>query len=263
MDKDFCRFLPGDHPWQKHIILLDCVRSTNTLAKEMAKNGAPHGTVVVADCQTGGRGRLGRSFHSPAEMGLYMSVVLRYACGPETLMHLTCAVGVSICDALQTKFGIRPRIKWINDIIFGDKKLAGILTELVTVGRETCAIVGIGLNCCQNSGDFPADIRDKAVSLAQIMDQEISRPAVFAGILQNLQQMDTRLLTRQKAIMDRYRQDCITPGSEVSVVQGDTVRHGLALQVEDDGSLLVRFSTGQTQTVNSGEVSIRGMYGYV
>ncbi len=263
MDKNFCRFLPGDHPWQKHIILLEHAESTNTLAKEMAKNGAPHGTVVVADCQTGGRGRLGRTFHSPAGMGIYMSVILRFPCKPEEIMHLTCATAVSICDAIQANFGIRPQIKWTNDIIFGTKKLAGILTELVVTGHETCAIVGIGLNCCQQTTDFAAEIRATALSLGQILNQEISRPAVFAEILQALQNMDAQLLTEQKTIMERYRQDCATIGKVISLVRGDSVRHGLALGVSDEGALLVRYDDGTEEAVSSGEVSIRGMYGYV
>ena len=263
MKNQMNHFLPGDHPWQNQIILLDSVESTNTLAKEMAKNGAPHGTVVVADRQTAGRGRLGRSFQSPAGMGIYMSVILRYGCKPEELMHLTCACGVSICDALAQIAGIRPGIKWINDLVVDGKKLAGILTELVITGRETCAIVGIGLNVCQNPMDFDPEIRAKATSLWQILDQKVAREAVFGEILQKIYQMDQHLLTGKAAIMERYRKDCITLGKQISVVRGEEIRHGQALSVTDDGALLVRFDDGSEETVNSGEVSIRGMYGYV
>lgn len=256
-------FLPGDHPWQNQIILLDSVESTNTLAKEMAKNGASHGTVVLADRQTAGRGRLGRRFHSPAGMGIYMSVILRYACKPEELMHLTCACSVSICDALTKAAGIRPGIKWINDLVVGQKKLGGILTELVITGRETCAIVGIGLNVCQNPMDFDPEIRAIATSLGQILDQKVAREAVFDAILREIYKMDQTLLTDKAAIMERYRKDCITIGKQISVVRGEEVRHGQALRITDDGALLVRFDDGSEQEVNSGEVSIRGMYGYV
>ena len=263
MEMNINRFLPGDHPWQNQIILLDRVESTNTLAKEMAKNGAPHGTVLLADCQTGGRGRLGRSFHSPAGMGIYMSVILRYTCSPEELMHLTCACAVSVCDAVTEITDIRPDIKWTNDLIVGQKKLAGILTELVITGQETCAIVGIGLNVGQNSMDFDPQIRAIATSLRIILDQKVAREAVFDAILQKIYDMDQSLLTDKASIMERYRKDCITVGKQISVVRGEDVRHGLALSVTDDGALLVRFDDGSVQEVNSGEVSIRGMYGYV
>ena len=255
--------LPGDHPWQKQIILLDSVESTNTLAKEMAKNGAPHGTVLIADCQTGGRGRLGRSFHSPGGMGIYMSVILRYACKPEQLMHLTCACAVSVCDAVTQAAGIRPKIKWINDLVVGQKKLAGILTELVINGQETCAIVGIGLNVCQKATDFDPQIQSIATSLALISGQQVARQAIFDAILQNIYEMDQRLLSGKADIMARYRKECITIGQHISVVRGDEIRHGQALAVTDEGALLVRYDDGPTQEVNSGEVSIRGMYGYV
>jgi len=255
--------LPGDHPWQNQIILLDSVESTNTLAKEMAKNGAPHGTVLLAQQQTGGRGRLGRRFHSPAGMGIYMSVILRYPCKPEALMHLTCACAVSVCDAVTEIAGFRPEIKWINDLVVGQKKLAGILTELVITGQETCAIVGIGLNVCQNPMDFDPEIRTIATSLRQILDREVAREALFDAIVQKIYEMDKTLMTHRTAIMDRYRAGCITVGKYISVLRGEEVRHGQALSITDDGALLVRFDDGNMQEVNSGEVSIRGMYGYV
>lgn len=255
--------LPGDHPWQNQIIHFDSVESTNTLAKEMAKNGAPHGTVLISDSQTAGRGRLGRSFHSPGGMGIYMSVILRYACKPEELMHLTCACADSLCQAVTEVTGIRPGIKWINDLVVGQKKLAGILTELVVTGQETCAIVGIGLNVCQKTADFDPQIQSIATSLALISGQQFSRPAVFDAIVQNIYRMDQSLFTQKDRIMTRYRQNCITLGQQISVVRGDEIRHGQALAITDEGGLLVRYNDGTTQEVNSGEVSVRGMYGYV
>ena len=257
------QLLPGDHPWQNQIHHFACVESTNTLAKEMAKQGAPHGTVLIADSQTGGRGRLGRHFHSPADMGIYMSVILRYGCKAEKLMHLTCACGVSICDAVAECIGIRPGIKWTNDLVHQGKKLGGILTELVFCGEEICAIVGIGLNCSQNPTDFDQEIRPIAASLTMISDQKVAREQVAAAMIRHLLQMDAQLLADPKAIMERYRKDCITIGKEISLLRGDTVRHGIALEVEDDGALLVRFIDGSTEAVQSGEVSVRGMYGYV
>ena len=107
--------LPGDYPWQNHIIWYDNIDSTNTKAKEMAANGAPHGTAILADHQTGGRGRMGRSFHSPAGKGIYLSLILRPNCPARELLHLTCAVAVAAADGIQAATGLRPGIKWTND----------------------------------------------------------------------------------------------------------------------------------------------------
>ena len=140
----------------------DTIDSTNTRARELARQGASHGTVLIADHQTSGRGRRGRSFHSPAGSGIYMSVILRPNCSPQELMHLTCAVAVAACDAVETTAGIRPGIKWINDLILQNRKLGGILTEMsvdAKTGMVEYAVIGIGINCSQTPNDFPADIR--------------------------------------------------------------------------------------------------------
>ena len=256
-------YLSTSYPWKDRLHHFDCVESTNTLAKEMAKNGAPHGTVLIADRQTAGRGRLGRSFHSPARQGIYMSVILRYRCKAEDLMHLTCACGVAVCDALEPILNTRPGIKWINDLVYNRKKLAGILTELVFTGDEICAIVGIGINCCQNPEDFDPSIRSIATSVAMITGQAPNREQLIAAILEQLVLMDQQLLSNRSKLMERYRADCITLGQSVSVLQNEIAEHGTALNVRDDGALLVRFDDGSERAVNAGEVSVRGMYGYV
>lgn len=263
MVQSILQHLPIDHPWADRIHYFDCVESTNTLAKEMAKAGVPHGTVLIADRQTAGRGRLGRSFLSPGGMGIYMSVILRYDCQVTDLMHLTCACGVHLCNAVETQLQLRPGIKWINDLVYERKKLAGILTELVFTGSQVCAIVGIGLNCCQAQEDIDPQIRSVATSIAMITGQQPHREPLVAQILQELRTMDQQLLTHREVLMAQYRQDCITLGQRISILQNDTVQHGTAMDILSDGALLVQFDDGREGTVNSGEVSIRGMYGYV
>ena len=265
MKEQIQTYLPGDHPWQNQIIWFDSTDSTNVRAKALALEGAPHGTILIAGHQTVGKGRLGRSFHSPAGMGIYMSVILRPDCAPTELMHLTCAVAVSMCDALEEAAGIRPGIKWTNDLVYGSKKLAGILTELGldARGRVSYAIIGIGLNCCQRPEDFPEDIRDMAGSLASVTGREISRAQTAAAMIRALEQMDRTLLTGKAHILDRYRRDCVTLGREVALIRGDDVRHGTALDIDGEGALVVRFEDGSIQAVSSGEVSVRGMYGYL
>ena len=253
-------------PWQDSLLWFDSIDSTNTRAKELAAQGAPHGTVLIADHQAGGRGRRGRSFHSPAGTGIYMSVILRPNCEPQKLMHLTCAAAVAMCDAVEEACGIRPGIKWTNDLICGSRKLAGILTELglSAAGTVDYAIIGIGINCCQEEADFPEEIRSIAGSLRSVTGKEIPREQVTAAMLDALYRMDRELLTNREEILNRYRRDCVTLGKEVSVIKADgVIRHGMALDIDSEGALIVRFSDGSTEPVNSGEVSIRGMYGYV
>ena len=263
MKENILRYLPEDHLWRDRISWFDTIDSTNARAKAMALAGAPHGSVRIADRQTSGRGRLGRAFLSPGGCGIYMSVILRYTCPPMELMHLTCAVGTAMCDAVTCAAGVCPGIKWINDLVIGKKKLAGILVELVTVPGEICAIVGIGINCCQKPEDFDPVIRDTACSLLSATGELPDRAALAAAMVEALQKMDETLFTGKAAMLDAYRERCVTLGREISLIRGDEIRWGTAVGMDDDGALLVRFSDGHTETVNSGEVSVRGMYGYV
>ena len=256
------QYLPG-HPWRDRIHYFDTIDSTNTHAKELARGGAPEGTVVIADQQTGGRGRLGRSFSSPAGMGIYMSIILRPECPPAELMHLTCAAGVIAGDAIVRIGKPMPSIKWTNDLVLGKRKLGGILTEVSVEpasGKVEWAVVGIGINCCQQPSDFPEDIRDIAISLGITPAQ---RAQLIAELLRSFHQVRHYLFVEKEGIMEDFRHRCVTIGQEISVVRCDEVRHGSALSVDDDGGLVVKYDDGTTATVSSGEVSIRGMYGYL
>ena len=251
------------HPWQDTIIYFDTIGSTNTYAKELALDGAKEGTVVIAGSQSGGRGRLGRSFSSPAGMGIYMSVILRPDCLPEELMHLTCATGVAAGLAVALRTGKNPGIKWTNDLVLGKRKLGGILTELSVnpVTRKVdWAVVGIGINCCQTPQDFPEEIRDMACSL-ELKVQDI--PGLASEMIRSLFDMRSTLFTEKDAIMEAFRGRCVTIGQDISILRGDEIRHAKAVGVDDDGGLEVVLSNGETTTVTSGEVSIRGMYGYL
>ena len=264
MKQQIIHALPGDHPWQNQIYLYDVTDSTNKQAKLLAADGTPHGTVLIADRQTAGKGRLGRSFQSPAGMGIYMSVILRPQCRAEQLMHLTCATAVAMVDAVEASTGLRPGIKWTNDLVCGSKKLGGILTELSLdhQGNVSYAVIGIGINCCQKEGNFPEEIKDIATSLQICTHTAVDRAAVAAAMIVQLEKMSQNLSDPQY-YLPRYRENCITLGQYVSVLRADEVRHGRALDVDASGALLVEFDDGHTETVNSGEVSVRGMYGYV
>ena len=257
--------LSPDYPWAGQLQYFPSIGSTNDELKRLARQGAPHGTAVLAGHQSGGHGRMGRSFHSPEGMGIYLSILLRPCCRPLDLMHLTCAAAVSMCDAVEASAGFRPGIKWTNDLVHGKRKLGGILTELGLRpdGTVDFCIIGIGINCRQSREDFPEDLRGIASSLKLVTGKDISPAAVAAAMLEQLHRMDARLLTEKDAILEAYRRDCVTLGQEISVVRGDSIRHGTALDIDGDGALVVAFDDGAPETVNSGEVSIRGMYGYV
>ena len=254
-----------DNPWREKIQFFDTITSTNDVLKQMALQGAPEGTTLVADCQTGGRGRMGRTFLSPSGVGIYLSVLLRPNCKPTELMHLTCASATAACSAIEQTSGFRPGVKWTNDIVYNKRKLAGILTELGLNqdGTTAYAIIGIGFNCNQQLRDFPDAIQDVAGSLKMVTGEETDRALLAAKMIEALYQMNRELLSDRAGILARYRQDCITLGQEISLVRGDEIHHGKALDVDENGALVVRYEDGTIEAVNSGEVSVRGMYHYV
>ena len=169
-----------------------------------------------------------------------------------------------MCEAVEKAAEFRPGIKWTNDLVFGKRKLGGILTGLGLRpdGTVDYAIIGIGINCCQQPGDFPADIADMAASLSMIVQKDIDRAKVAAAMMESLWHMDTSLLTGKDTMLNQYRKDCITIGQDVVLVRGDEKRYGTALDIDEDGALIVRYESGEIAAVNSGEVSVRGMYGY-
>lgn len=258
--------LPPSHPWRENIIWLEETDSTNTFAKQLARNGAKAGTVVLAGAQSAGRGRLGRSFSSPAGQGIYFSCVLRPGCRPEELMHLTCAAAIAAGKAVATVTGFFPGIKWANDLVAGTQKLGGILTEIQIEPVERTveyAVIGVGINCFQLPEDFPPEIRSIACSLLQVTGQKICLADLYSELILEFSCLSDGILSEKSGIMELYREKCVTLGKEISICRGDDLQHGLALSVAEDGSLLVRKSDGTTVSVSSGEVSIRGMYGYL
>ena len=256
------RHLPRNHPWADLIQVHEVLDSTNTHAKELARQGAAQGTVVIAGHQTAGRGRLGRRFHSPKDTGLYLSLILRPNCPADRLMHLTCATAVAACDAVEQACRLRPTIKWINDLTLNSKKLGGILTELVfgSDGNVSAAIIGIGINC--RLENVPDEIKEMACSLSDsTADTDI--PRLAAAMILALERMNRRLLQDRAAIMETYRHNCITLGRQVRVLSPSETETGIAEQINDDGSLTVVLEDGQRKTVNAGEVSVRGLWDYI
>jgi BirA family biotin operon repressor/biotin-[acetyl-CoA-carboxylase] ligase len=248
--------------WQT--IYLDTVDSTNNEVKRRADRGAPHGLAVVAGEQTAGRGRLGRSFQSPCGKGLYLTVLLRPALSPAQVTGLTAWTAVAVCDAVQAAFALRPRIKWTNDIILDGKKLCGILVETKAEGeRLAYAAVGIGINANQTPEDFDPQVRPVAGSLAMALGRSVEPAGLVPYVLQALGRMYDEFPDRHAQWLARYRADCLSIGREVALVRGGRVRYAYAEDVGDDFSLLVRYPDGTREAVRSGEVSVRGLLGYI
>ena len=255
----------GDHPWRDRLVVLDTVDSTNNYAKTLASQGAPHGTVVVSDHQTGGKGRQGRSFSSPKGMGVYLSVILRWDVPPQRLMHLTCVAAEAVRRAILNTFGLETGIKWTNDLVCEKKKLCGILTELsveAETGLTDYVVCGIGINCRQTPADFPADVAPMATSLLQLLGRS-DACALAAAMITQLHLAAGDLLQRPRDWMDGYKAHCVTIGQDVKIIRGDEVTPAHVDDMDDQGALLVTLADGSRETVFSGEVSVRGMYGYL
>ncbi len=255
----------GDHPWAETVTVLDSVDSTNNFAKQLASAGAPAGTCVLAERQTGGRGRLGRSFASPGGLGGHRSVILRPDAKPEALMHLSACAAQAAAEAVEAQTGLHADIKWVNDLVAGGKKLSGILTELsveLESGRVQYAVVGIGVNCCERESDFPPEIADVATSITLQTGKEPDRNALAAELIRAISRLSDGLLREREAWMIRYRARCITLGKPVRVLWPGGAREAVAVGLNDAAALEVEYPDGSRATVSSGEVSVRGLYGY-
>lgn len=250
----------------RDLLCLDTIDSTNTECKRRAMAGAREGLAILAEEQTGGRGRLGRSFQSPRGKGLYLSVLLRPPLEPVQVTDFTAWVAVAVCDGVQAACGVRPRIKWTNDIVLNGKKLAGILTELGLESESNALeylVTGIGINVNQGPEDFDPEVRGIAASLSQELGRPVRRTELAAQILLALDRMYAGFPANRGEYLDRYRADCLTPGNQVQLITPVSRQEAYAVAVDDDFRLVVELPDGTRKALSAGEVSVRGMYGYV
>lgn len=255
------KFLP--RPRSAPIRIYDELDSTITQGQRMALEGAEDRTVIIADHQTMGAGRMGRSFHSPGGVGIYLSYLLAPECDGGALSLLTSCAGLAVCGAITACTGLAPTLKWPNDVILGHRKVCGILTRLVSDGENGSvgwAIIGIGVNVAQDS--FPEELADKAISV-RMAGGETLRARLAAELICGLDEIfsGTGWQTGDPVILDRLRALSCTLGRQVVVSSPLGQQEGEAVDIAPDGSLLVRFADG-VRAVNSGEVSIRGVLGY-
>ena len=258
-------------PWladdTKKLICLDTVDSTNNYAKQLAQSGAPGGTAIAADEQTGGRGRLGRSFQSPKGRGIYLTMLYRPAAEPMQAMNFTAYTAVAVCDAIEAACGIRPGIKWTNDIVLNGRKLCGILTEMAIESESRLLqylITGIGTNANHTPQDFDDTVRPIATSLAIELGRPVDRGRLCAELINKLDDMYTVWLAGgDNSYYDRYRADCLTLNRPVRLLRGDRTEEAFAEDIDRDFGLIVRKPDGTRETVTAGEVSVRGLFGYI
>ena len=240
-----------------NVIMLDDATSTNDVAKELAIQGARESTVVIAKKQSNGRGRLGRSFISNEDNGLYMSIILRPQVSVSQSIDITLIGAVSALEAIESTSDRECSVKWVNDIYIKDKKVCGILTEASMNFESGCldyAIVGIGINVIPPKNGFPEEISDIATSI-----YEKSAPKNYKSIL--CAQIIDRFLTHYKKITERgylelYRERSNIIGKEVNVYRGNDVISGTAIDIDDNANLVVKTSDGIVR-FNSGEARVR------
>jgi len=241
------------------IELYDRIGSTNARARELAAAGAPEGALVLANQQTAGHGRFGRTWHSPAGLNLYFSLVLRPELPAPALSWLPLAAGLAAAETIKDVTGLSPELKWPNDLLLKGKKIAGILVEgELGPGGIEFAVLGLGLNVNTKSADFPAGLAGIAGSLRMITGRLLDRTVLLASLLNHLE-TEYRVLGdgRTGDLIKRYREVCRTLGAKVRFRHGRETRQGLAIGVSEAGELEVRLEgTEDLVRLNAGEVTM-------
>ena len=242
----------------REIICYDAVDSTNIVLKELARQGAENGTVVVADTQGTGRGRMERAFFSPPGKGIWVSILLRPDFLPQEAPKCTLMAAVAVAQAME-KFGLRAAIKWPNDILHDGRKLVGILTEMsAEMDRVNYIVIGIGINVNIAEEDFPEELRPIATSLMQMKGEPLSRVAFLQELLRAL---DVLYADVQRAgfapVLAAWKKYAVTLGQQVRVLgPGGETFEGTAADIDAEGALLIDTKEGQRRVL-AGDVSIR------
>lgn len=241
----------------------DEIDSTNIRAKEWAKSGTPEGSIVLAESQSAGKGRLGRTWLSPKGTGIWMSIILRPHISPQQISQVTLVAGMSMRRAISEVTGLEAKIKWPNDIIVGEKKVCGILTEMAArANHAEYVVVGIGVNVNDESLD---EAIPHATSLALEGGCAYDREQIiiqFANIFEGYYEvfLNTGNLG---GLIKEYKDNCINLGKQVRISNNQEEYIAYVEDIDVDGSLIIKKADGRCETIFTGEVSVRGLYGYV
>jgi BirA family biotin operon repressor/biotin-[acetyl-CoA-carboxylase] ligase len=255
----------------RKVVYFDKIDSTNNYAKKIALEGCEEGTLVVAGCQTNGRGRLGREWDSLDKKGVWMSLVLRPKISFEDIQMITLAASIAVVKALEEFLQIKAGIKWPNDIIINGKKVCGILVEMnMEIDRINFLVLGIGLNVNQQMDDFPEELKSKAISLRMNMEEtlgsqiNLKRSELISDILLKFEEIYDKVnIGAFEEVISEWKKYSVTLGKEVCMTYKDEQYIGIAEDITKDGRLVVRCKDGTYKEVFSGEVSVRGLLGYI
>lgn len=244
-----------------NIYSFDRVDSTNTVAQKYAARGEGEGTLIIADRQTAGRGRLGRSWHSPPGTGVYMSLILKPEIAPAAAPGLSLIAAVSVAEAVRSLTKVKASIKWPNDVLYGSRKLAGVLTELDTeLDRVRHVIVGIGVNVNMEASDFPEELKDKATSLRILTGKPVDRVRLVQTILDVLEaRYQSFCRDGLRGQIKKIRSLSAILGKRIRFTYNRKVLEGIAEDIDGNGQLLVRLNK-ELFAISSGEITLAENY---
>lgn len=240
------------------------IDSTNLEAKRLADDRMPEGTLVVADRQESGRGRLGRVWTSPSGCGLWMSMILRPSFSAQQASMVTLVTAMAVREAIEKVSGVQVQIKWPNDLVAQGKKVCGILTEMgMEEGRISFIVPGIGINV--NNDRFPEELGGKAISLAMLTGQKINRAQLAGAVCRCFESYyaDFLLHGNLAGMKDAYNASLVNRNKQVVISDGARSFACISKGIDETGALLVQKEDGTEEAITSGEVSVRGIYGYV
>ena len=250
--------------WGQETVFFEETDSTNNVIKRMAEEGAAHGTLAIAEIQTAGRGRRGRQWASPKGNGIWMSFLLRPEILPQNASMLTLVTALAVRQAIFKVCQLPVLIKWPNDIVIGGRRVCGMLTEMsAELEWVHYVVIGIGINV--NMEEFPEEIRETATSLRMECERKINRSSLIAAFGEAFEEYYKQFMKTGdlSLLMEEYNQYLVNCGKKVKIIDPAGEYTGVSAGINAQGELLVTDEEGSLRTVRSGEVSVRGIYGYV
>lgn len=250
----------------REIIFLESVDSTNNYAKKIGEEEFQEGTLIIAEEQTAGRGRLGREWISPKSKGIWMTIMLKPDIKPEQATQITLIAAFAVVKAIKKICNIDVMIKWPNDVVIKGKKLCGILTEMgAEIDRINYLIVGIGINANTDKMDFVNSGLDIATSLKIQKGESIDRKLLISDVIKNFEELYIDFIEKGSIehIIKDYKKVSATLGKEIKILTKGEERLGVALDINNYGHLIVKMDDGKIKEISSGEVSVRGIYEYI
>jgi BirA family transcriptional regulator, biotin operon repressor / biotin---[acetyl-CoA-carboxylase] ligase len=239
----------------RHVIYHEQIGSTNDVAKQLADAGEPEGTLVIADEQITGRGRLGRTWHAPARSSLLMSLILRPPIAPRQLARVTMAISLGACDAIRAETGLDIHIKWPNDLLIDGKKFAGILAETQTLGDQIeHVVIGVGINVNFRASSI-ADIPPDATTISDQLGRPFPRVQLAQSILRSIERFYVRLCAGE-SLREEWAARLATLHQSIRAQTTTGIEAGIAENVDDDGALLIRRADGVMVRLLAGDVTL-------